>query len=113
MRIESGQGFDCILVNSLLHHLSDPEAHGLLAHLSSLLAPGGAVHILDLVRPPHASIARFLARHDRGAYPRPLSEWETLFHRHFSPIRFQPYPLGRFGLTLWQMVYFEGRVLLR
>jgi SAM-dependent methyltransferase len=113
MRIEPGQGFDCILVNSLLHHLSDAEVHGLLAHLSSLLAPGGAVHILDLVRPPHASIARFLARHDRGAYPRPLSEWETLFHRHFSPIRFQPYPLGRFGLTLWQMVYFEGRVLLR
>lgn len=109
MRIEPGEGFDCILVNSLLHHLSDSEVHGLLDHLSSLLSPGGAVHILDLVLPPRAGIARFLARHDRGAYPRSLPAWEALFQRHFATVRFQPYLLGCLGLTLWQMVYFEGR----
>lgn len=101
-------GYDCILVNSLLHHLPDAESSRLLRHLESLLAPDGHVHILDLVLPPRPSLARLLARLDRGRWPRPLAHWQLLFEACFTPVRFQPYPLGALGVELWSMVYFKG-----
>ena len=103
-----GSGYDCILMNSLLHHLDDESTARLLAHVETLLSPEGRVHILDLVLPDRPSIARALARLDRGDYPRPLEAWRRLFTSHFSAIRFDPYPLGFPGLTLWNMVYFAG-----
>lgn len=109
MRIDPGQAYDCILLNSLLHHLSDGETDRLLSHLATLLAEAGAVHILDLVLPDRQSLARFLARHDRGDFPRPLEAWRDLFTRHFAPVIFEPYALGAIGVTLWSMVYFQGR----
>jgi SAM-dependent methyltransferase len=109
MRGEPGGGFDCILLNSLLHHLPDSAVEQLLPHLASLLTDVGAVHILDLVLPRYASLARLLARLDRGRFPRPLARWEELFVRHFDPVLFEPYPLGAAGVTLWSMVYFQGR----
>jgi len=108
MRIEPGKGFDCILVNSLLHHLPDNAVEQLLGHLATLLSGDGAVHILDLVLPPDRSIARFLARRDRGDFPRPLERWQELFTRQFAPAVFEPYSLGLAGLSLWSMVYFQG-----
>lgn len=109
MRIEGKQGYDCILVNSLLHHLPDDAVDRLLSHLGTLLSDQGAVHILELVLPERPSIARFLARKDRGDFPRALEAWRTLFSRHFSTEVFEPYPLGALGVTLWSMVYFQGR----
>ncbi|HEU5220209.1 MAG TPA: class I SAM-dependent methyltransferase [Gemmatimonadales bacterium] len=111
MRLEPGGGWDCILVNSLLHHLPDDAVDRLLGHLATLLTEDGAVHILDLVLPPHASLARLLARLDRGDYPRPLERWRELFSLHFALDLFEPYPLGAGGLTLWSMVYGRGRPL--
>jgi SAM-dependent methyltransferase len=109
VQIEPGQGYDCILVNSLLHHLPDEAVERLLAHLATLLATDGAVHILDLVLSARPSLARLLARLDRGGFPRPVERWRELFVRHFDPLVFAPYPLGAGGLTLWSMVYFQGR----
>ena len=109
MQIEAGGGYDCILVNSLLHHLPDQTVERLLAHLGTLLSADGAVHILDLVLPERPSLARLLARLDRGGFPRPLERWREMFYRHFEPVEFMPYPLGAAGLTLWRMVYFQGR----
>lgn len=108
MAMEPGQGFDCILVNSLLHHLSDEAVDRLLGHLGSLLAEGGAVHILELVLPARQSVARFLARHDRGDFPRPLEVWRSIFSRHFSEIHSESYFLRALGVPLWEMVYFQG-----
>jgi SAM-dependent methyltransferase len=101
--------FDCILVNSLLHHIATPDVERLLAHLARLLADAGEIHILDLVLPAEPSVARLLARCDRGDFPRPLEEWRRLFTAAFEPILFEPYPLGALGTTLWSMVYFRGR----
>lgn len=109
MRIEPGQGYDCILVNSLLHHLPDEAVRRLLGHLATLLTPDGAVHILDLVLPERPSVSRLLARLDRGDFPRPVAAWRALFEAHFQPVVFEPYPLGVLGLELWSMVYFQGR----
>jgi SAM-dependent methyltransferase len=101
--------FDFILVNSFLHHVADADARRILAHLARLLTDDGHIHILDLVLPPGRSIARGLARLDRGRFARPLDRWRDLFGESFEPVLFEPYPLGVGGLTLWSMVYFMGR----
>lgn len=101
--------FDLILANSLFHHIDTPNTRRILRHLATLLTDDGHVHILDLVMPPRASISRFLARADRGDYPRPLEEWRELFADAFAPVAFEPYSVGAAGLTLWSMVYFKGR----
>jgi trans-aconitate methyltransferase len=103
------QRFDLILANSLFHHIDSASTRRILAHLATLLSDDGNVHIFDLVLPARASISRFLARADRGEYPRPLDEWHDLFTSAFEPVVFEPYPLGAAGITLWNMIYFKGR----
>ena len=85
----SGFGFDFVLVNSLLHHVGTPDVRRILIRLASQLTDDGHVHILDLVMPPQPSIARFLARSDRGEFPRPLRDWRTLFGESFEPVVFE------------------------
>ena len=102
--------FDCILSNSLLHHLDDTAARQTLTNLREMLAPHGHVYILDLILPDTRSVAHALARADRGDFPRPLREWRELLSAFFEPVAFSPYPVGVLGLMLWDMVYFKGRL---
>jgi SAM-dependent methyltransferase len=102
--------FDFVLVNSFLHHVDDDIVKGILANLRNLLTEDGDVHILDLVLPENASVPRFLARSDRGDFPRPLERWRELFSEFFEPVCFEPYDLGAFAIPLWNMVYFKGKV---
>jgi SAM-dependent methyltransferase len=105
-----GSGFDCILVNSLLHHLDTPSSRSLLERLAQLLTPDGHIHMLELVMPEGLSVARALAHADRGDFPRPLAEWKTLFNEIFAQDLLEPYQLTGGPVTLWQMVYFKGRL---
>jgi len=105
----TGDPFDCILVNSFLHHVDLESTHRILAHLPSLLPADGFVHIIELVLPPKASPSRLLAKLDRGDFPRPLEEWRTIFNQHFEEVVFEPYSVGLAGVTLWEFVYFKGR----
>jgi SAM-dependent methyltransferase len=101
--------FDFILVNSVLHHLSDAEVGILLEKLVPLLSREGSVHVLELVLPPAPGVAGLLARLDRGKYARPLAEWHRLLAKVFVPELFEPYTLTGLGVPLWHMVYFKGR----
>jgi len=101
--------FDFILVNSFLHHLDNKDVLDILEHLRSLLTEDGHVHILELVLPESASMARLLARKDRGKFARPLNEWQTIFEQIYEPVLFEPYCLTGIGTILWNMVYFKGR----
>lgn len=103
------QRYDLILANSLFHHIDTASTKRILAHLATLLSDDGHVHVFDLVLPSEPSVARFLARADRGEYPRPLDEWRAIFTEAFEPVVFEPYPLGLGGATLWNMIYFKGR----
>ena len=105
----TGDPFDCILVNSFLHHVDLDSTHRILAHLPSLLPADGFVHIIELVLPPKASPSRLLAKLDRGDFPRPLEEWRSIFNQHFEEVVFEPYSVGLAGVTLWEFVYFKGR----
>jgi SAM-dependent methyltransferase len=98
--------FDTILVNSFLHHLPDAAVERTLAQLQQLLDPAGKVHILELVLPERRSLARMMARLDRGKFARPLSSWHRLFTTYFEPLVEEPYG---FGGGLWAMIYFQGR----
>jgi SAM-dependent methyltransferase len=108
-RADPGDRFDLILVNSFLHHVDTKAVLDILTHLRSLLTEDGYIHILELVMPSDPSIARQLARWDRGKFTRPLKEWEEIFSGIFEPVVFEPYPLTGMGVTLWNFVYFKGR----
>ena len=107
--VPQSERFDFILANSFLHHVDTPGVERILAHLADLVSEDGHVHILELVLPDHASVARLLARWDRGDFPRPLAEWRRLFTARFEPVVFEPYALTALGASLWRMVYFKGR----
>jgi SAM-dependent methyltransferase len=100
--------FDFVLINSLLHHLDTHDVRQLLAAVARHLDVDGHVHILDLVQPKRPGAARLLARLDRGDFPRPLVDWETLFSEAFEPVVLEPYSLPH-RPVLWNMVYFKGR----
>jgi SAM-dependent methyltransferase len=99
--------FDTVLVNSFLHHVSDDAVRAILSRLATVLAPDGRVHILELVLPPRVSLARMMAKLDRGRYARPIESWCDLFGAAFEPVITEPYT---FGAGLWAMVYFQGRL---
>jgi SAM-dependent methyltransferase len=100
--------FDFILVNSLLHHLPTDVVHGLLGDLAELLAPGGAIHVLDLVLPRSPSLARWLARMDRGEHARLEEEWVRIVGSHFTIDHVRSYRIGIPRLALWNMIYVRG-----
>jgi SAM-dependent methyltransferase len=108
-RVSSDERFDFILVNSFLHHLANSDVVNILFHLRTLLTEDGHIHFLELVMPEEASVARRLARWDRGKYARPLEEWEQILSGFFEPVIVEPYPLVGFGATLWNMIYFKGK----
>jgi SAM-dependent methyltransferase len=101
--------FDFILVNSFLHHLDNEDVSEVLSSLDLRLAPDGHIHILELVLPEDRSIARLLARWDRGDFSRPLAEWQALLSKFFTQVLFEPYTLTAMGTVLWNMVYFKGK----
>jgi len=109
-RVSESERFDFVLCNSLFHHIDTANVRRILEHLATLLTEDGHVHILDLVLPKEPSIGRFLARMDRGEFPRPLEEWREIFTGAFEPVVFEAYPVGVAGVTLWNMIYFKGKV---
>jgi SAM-dependent methyltransferase len=101
--------FDFVLVNSFLHHVDDPIATSILANLNNLLTPDGHVHIIELILPDSTSLPRFMARADRGNFPRPVETWRNMFERFFEPVDFVPFDVGLSDFCIWKMVYFKGR----
>jgi SAM-dependent methyltransferase len=101
--------FDFILVNSFLHHLDTKDVVEVLSSLDLRLAPDGHIHILELVLPEDRSIARLLAKWDRGDFSRPLPEWQGLLSKIFTQVLFEPYTISAMGTVLWNMVYFKGK----
>lgn len=101
--------FDLVFANSLMHHLPDDVVDRLLARMAALATADGHVHILDLILPAEASVARFLARADRGDYARPVEVWRQLFTRHLEEVHSEVYPLGVPGVPMWWMFHFVGK----
>jgi hypothetical protein len=65
--------------------------------------------MLELVLPDNPSLARLLARWDRGKFARSLENWRGIFEELFEPVIFEDYRLTSIGATFWNMVYFKGK----
>ena len=103
-----GERWDCVLVNSLLHHLPDEAVDGMLRRFPGMLTETGVVHVLELVLPERRSLARGLARLDRGQFPRTVSRWKELLTRYLKQQDFEEYEVGAAGIPFWKMLYFAG-----
>ena len=100
--------FDVALINSVFHHLSDAETQTVLTALPRLLRQSAPIHIIDLVLPPDRSLARTLAKLDRGEFPRSLDHWRSLFGGPMELQVVEPFRVGLFGSRMWDMVYVQG-----
>ena len=100
--------FDIALVNSVFHHLSDTETKVVLTALPRALRPGAPIHIIDLVLPPDRSLARTLAKLDRGEYPRALDHWRVLLGGLLNVRSIEPFRVGLIGTRMWDMVYVDA-----
>jgi SAM-dependent methyltransferase len=101
--------FDVVFANSLMHHLPDDTVNRLLSRMATLTTDDGQVHILDLILPERTSVARWLAKADRGQFARPVEAWRTLFTRHLKEVHSAVYPLGVPGVPMWWMIHFVGK----
>lgn len=100
--------FDLVFANSFLHHLDDEGARAALANLARLTAPGGRLLLMDLLLPESQGPARWLARADRGDWPRSQAHWLQLLEPSYLPQRVEPYSLRLLGLPLWRMLFVEA-----
>jgi len=82
-------GFDCALVVSVLHHLTDEQVENLVAGLPRVLKPGGRLVTVDPVwLPQQATTARVLIALDRGRYVRDLAGYRRLLEAEFDEVKF-------------------------
>jgi SAM-dependent methyltransferase len=102
--------YDFILVNSFLHHIDTSDAQRVLSRASKFLTLDGHLHSVELVLPENAGIARWLALHDRGKFPRSLSTWREIFADKLETVIFEPFSIRHLGQTIMELVYFKGRV---
>ena len=105
--VPAGERFDCIFINSLLHHLADEQVRALLQSTANLLTPDGKVYVIDLYV-PERGLMRRLALADRGEYPRAINHLRELLRSELTIEFEESYTLHVGALDLWGMVYFEG-----
>jgi len=80
-------GFDFVVAKSVLHHLTDAEAHHLLASAHHLLRPGGVFISSDTVfHDGQRRVARFLAAIDRGGSVRWPDAYRALADAYFPDV---------------------------
>jgi len=102
--------YDFILLNSFLHHIDTAAVLQILDGLRDLLAPDGHVHSIELVLPEKRGLPRWLARCDRGNFPRSLCFWRELFESRLETVIFEPFSIYWIGKNIMELVYFKGRV---
>ncbi|MES1259327.1 MAG: class I SAM-dependent methyltransferase [Gemmatimonadota bacterium] len=107
--IPAGERFDCIFINSLLHHLTDDQVRSLLQSTRHILAPDGKVFIIDL-HVPKSGLPRRLALADRGEHPRALAHLRSLVTGAFCLDAEEQFYLHIGPVNLWAMVYYEAHI---
>jgi len=107
--IPVGERFDCIFINSLLHHLTDEQVRSLLQSTHQILAPDGKVFIIDL-HVPASGLPRRLALADRGEYPRELNHLRSLVTAELCLDAEEQFYLHLGPVNLWAMVYYEAHI---
>ena len=109
----SGLVYDLILINSVMHHLSDFEANRLLSAAQGLLSSRGECVVLDMIRPDvrkaSNSIQRMLIQLDRGSFCRELRELQRLLASYFETDIAYSFDITVVGVPLWDLKLFVCR----
>lgn len=78
-------GFDLVMANGVLHHLSDESARHLCRVALRAVAEGGRFCTVDpAFHQDQSTIARYLISNDRGEYVREWSEYVALVDKEFK-----------------------------
>jgi SAM-dependent methyltransferase len=78
---------DVVMMNGVLHHISDAEAAPTLSAIHRALRPGGALFTLDGAYTQNQSwFARFMLDHDRGQYIRTPTQYVGLLASVFESV---------------------------
>jgi len=96
--------YDWVVVNSFLHHIDDQQVEAIFASIARIRA--ARVLILELVLPPQPSVARLLARLDRGEFARPIEAWRALLPKGFGVREETPVRIRRGGVQLYELIGF-------
>ncbi len=99
------QRFDAVLINSLLHHLSDEDVLLVFKSAASLVEAEGKVYIIDLVLPQKKGLPYFLAKADNGQYARERKSLISLASQDLSIESSEDYCISLFGVELWKMIF--------
>jgi ubiquinone/menaquinone biosynthesis C-methylase UbiE len=82
-------GFDCAIVVSALHHLTDDQVAGLVVSLQKVVRPEGRLVTVDPVwKPDQATTARVLIALDRGRHVRDVDGYARLLGKGFDDLEF-------------------------
>ena len=78
---------DIVMMNGLLHHLSDDQVHGTLDVAKQALAKDGRLFTLDgCIVEGQSTLARYLLEHDRGEHVRTPERYRALMAAHFTRV---------------------------
>ena len=76
--------FDIIIINCVIHHLSDSETHAVLTDVQWALKPEGRFISMDgCYLEKQSPIARYLLKADRGQFVRTDKDYVKLISRFF------------------------------
>jgi putative flippase GtrA len=78
---------DIVMMNGVLHHLSDDEVHQTLDVIKHALASGGRLFTLDgCYIDGQPALARLLLKYDRGLHVRTPEHYKSLMAAHFEQV---------------------------
>jgi SAM-dependent methyltransferase len=80
-------GADVVMMNGVLHHVSDQELGGTLANVRDVLTSDGVLFTLDgCYREGQSRIARWLLNNDRGEYVRNRDGYDHVLRTTFDNV---------------------------
>ena len=104
----AGGPFDVVLIESVLHHLSDEDAGRMLANMLGHLSPGGACLIQDMVYPEFRSVwgplQRMLIKMDNGRFCRSPSGLDKLIRAAMNTEECFNFRFTVAGVPLYNMI---------
>lgn len=84
----AGQSFDLVMVNGVLHHLSDEQVVSVLNFAKKHLLPQGRLVTFDgCYTADQSVVAKYLLDHDRGQYVREEAAYVALAQSVFSNVK--------------------------
>lgn len=101
-----GTKYEVILINSLMHHLTDEECIALLKSCSGCMTDDSILIAQEPLIPPAGKVVdNFFMKLDRGDHFRDLENWQMLFTQAgFEFVKEKIYPLKLVNkITAWTM----------